>query len=119
MAITITIEVTVIASGDQNPPLVVTGIVVGPKTPGAPVDDPVDVPVDPPMGVVDDGVADAWDAWVTSNVAVETSPEVPVAVIVYVPRDTTGTVNSILCSFSPYGISIDPMFVESRVMLTG
>jgi hypothetical protein len=91
MAIAITIEVKVIASGDQNPPLVVTGILVGPKTPGAPVDDPVDVPVDPPAGVVDDGVAAAWDAWVTSNVAVAASPSEPVTVTVYLSRATVGT----------------------------
>jgi len=82
MANAITTAVMAIASGDQNPLLLtVTGTFVGLN--------PVD-PVGAAVGVVD-------GAWVTVNVVVATPlPRLGVAVTVYVPRDTGGTVNSML-----------------------
>jgi len=115
-AIATTIEAIAIAMGDQNPLLVVV-VVVRAVGAGGTVDRPVDVPVDPSVGV-DVGVGVA-DLSVTSNFAVETWPWTAVAVIVYVPRGTCGTVNSMLCWVHPYGIVIDPMLVVPKLMLTG
>jgi hypothetical protein len=91
MANAITTAVMAIASGDQNPLLTVTGIFVGLNTMG------VEglIPVGATYGVgVTDGVGVAEGAWVTVNVVVATSPAEPVAVTVYVPRDTDGTVKA-------------------------
>jgi hypothetical protein len=98
-----------IISGDQNPVLTITGLFVGFTHVGIPVDVPVGVSV---------GVKDG--AWVTANVAVATlSSRLSVAVTVYVPRDTGGTVNSILATSYEYPVVIVPTFVVSKVMLTG
>ena len=95
-----------IASGDQNPLLfTVTGLSVGVN----PVDVPVPVLADVPVGIpVDVGVVGG--AWVTINVAVATPPpRLSVAVTVYVPGDTGGTVNTMLALGYP-----NNMLVSSR-----
>ncbi len=94
-----------IISGDQNPVLTITGLFVGLTHVGIPVDVPV-------------GVGDG--AWVTANVVVATPPpRLSVAVTVYVPRDTGGTVNSMLATLYEYPVVIVPTFVVSKVTLTG
>jgi hypothetical protein len=84
----ITAKIIAIISGDQNPVLTITGLFVGFTHVGIPVDAPVGVSV---------GVGD--DVWVTVKVVVATPPSrLSVAVTVYVPRDTCGTVNSMLAT---------------------
>jgi len=74
------------------------------------------LPVDP-VGVLVGLVVES--AWVTSKVVVATSPELPVAVTVYVPGDTDGTVNCKLTTLYEYdGVNV-PTFAVPSGMLTG
>ncbi|MGD0994313.1 MAG: hypothetical protein ABR909_02165 [Candidatus Bathyarchaeia archaeon] len=105
-----------IASGDQNPLLLTVTGTYGVLNPVDPVD-----PVDPVGVAVGVAVGVGAVPWVTVNVAVAT-PVDPVAVIVYVPGDTDGTVNSSYAiPIAPPGGDITfavPTFVVSKVMLT-
>ena len=73
------------------------------------------------------GVGVVGGAWVTVNVAVATPPAVPVAVTVYVPGDTDGTVkatparvspNSPVKAFIDCGVVV-PTFFVPKSMFTG